>query len=700
MGWTADRHRQRADSCPGRPAVGMDLGHCHHVFHLYPFDTGHVWRFCISQGACRANLALSADRPRPARGRRRGSLKNGRNRNFFAASNMEELIGKLWHNWVTRAAGGHYPAAAVTLPEVEKTAGILFRAFGGDPGLKVAAATAEHHGARRNWVQRLAGSNERIANARRDAETLRLPPEIAAFPDKSLNRDLYLWLAALAACDTTPERGWLIRNQNACSEALRRYPGLQPRYERLVAAHIASRLAPDSMQADEAAQEAAIRQALHSPGSVAGLPPLTNSRAKPPQPVLLWRIGNPEDRTSTTPADPGDPLPPEGSASQDAQRDAHKAEQVETPDNKNPMLAMFRAESLPTWAEYVRVNRAYDDDDDPNAKDAARDLDRLSLTRDGQTAKSRVKFDLDLPSAAEDDTPLGPGLKLPEWDYRKGILQPEHCLLQPMIADRAMPTGLPAELSATAKKLRGQFAALAPQRRWLKAQPDGPELDVDACVRNHADRASGHTPDSGGFLAQARCERDLACLLLADLSMSTDAPISDSHRIVDVIRDSLLLFSEALTATGDRFGIYGFSSLRRQNIRFHLLKDFGERYDATARGRILAIKPGYYTRMGAAIRQAAGILAEQAASRRLLLILTDGKPNDLDLYDARYGIEDTRMAVHEARRLGLMPFCVTIDREAGSYLPYLFGPAGFCVIRKPEELPQRLPLLYAQLTRQ
>ena len=269
-----------------------------------------------------------------------------------------------------------------------------------------------------------------------------------------------------------------------------------------------------------------------------------------------------------------------------------------------------------------------------------------------------------------------------------------------MIARDATPAALPADLAATAKKLRGQFAALAPQRRWMKAQPDGPELDVDACVRNVADRASGHTPDIGSYLAQARCERDLACLLLADLSMSTDAWISDSHRIVDVIRDSLLLFAEAMSATGDRFGIYGFSSLRRQNIRFHLLKDFASRYDGLARGRILAIKPGYYTRMGAALRQASTILAEQPAGRRLLLIITDGKPNDLDLYDSRYGIEDTRMAVFEARRLGLTPFCVTIDREAGAYLPYLFGPAGFCVIRKPEELPRRLPLLYAQLTRQ
>ncbi|HEX5675881.1 MAG TPA: nitric oxide reductase, partial [Azonexus sp.] len=92
---------------------------------------------------------------------------------------MEEFVGKLWHNWVTKTAAGHYPQAVVKLAEIEKTAGILFRAFGGDPGLNVAAATSETHGARRRWLQRVAGSNEKAALARRDAETLRLPPEIA-----------------------------------------------------------------------------------------------------------------------------------------------------------------------------------------------------------------------------------------------------------------------------------------------------------------------------------------------------------------------------------------------------------------------------------------------------------------------------------------------------------------------------------------
>jgi hypothetical protein len=135
---------------------------------------------------------------------------------------------------------GHRPPPGTTRrprsswPRSKRTAGILFRAFGGDPGLNVAAATADTHGARRRWLQRVAGSNEKVALARRDAETLRLPPEIAAFPEKALNRDLYLWLAALAATDVAPDQPWFIRNQLASQAALTRYPGLRPRYERLV----------------------------------------------------------------------------------------------------------------------------------------------------------------------------------------------------------------------------------------------------------------------------------------------------------------------------------------------------------------------------------------------------------------------------------------------------------------------------------
>ncbi|HSG23626.1 MAG TPA: nitric oxide reductase, partial [Azonexus sp.] len=286
---------------------------------------------------------------------------------------MEEFVGKLWHNWVTKTAGGHYPEAVVKLAEVEKTVGILFRALGGDPGLKVAAATGEAHGARRKWLQRIAGSGEKQALARRDAETLRLPPEITAFPEKSLNRDLYLWLAAIAASDVVPNAPWFIRNQRASQAALATFPGLRSRYERLVAAHISGRIAPEQLQPDEAAQELAIRQALRQPTTVDGLPPLNSRKSRPPQPVLLWLIAA-ETLIAGKLADPDEHLPPEGSGSGETEKQAHKAEQVETPDNQAPMLVMFRAESLPTWAEYVKVNRAYDDEEDPNAKNVANDL--------------------------------------------------------------------------------------------------------------------------------------------------------------------------------------------------------------------------------------------------------------------------------------------------------------------------------------
>jgi nitric oxide reductase NorD protein len=115
--------------------------------------------------------------------------------------------------------------------------------------------------------------------------------------------------------------------------------------------------------------------------------------------------------------------------------------------------------------------------------------------------------------------------------------------------------------------------------------------------------------------------------------------------------------------------------------------------------RVGAIKPGYYTRMGAAMRWATKCLAARAERQRLLLILTDGKPNDIDVYEGRWGIEDTRHAVQESRAAGLLPFCLSIDEEAHEYLPHLFGRHGWSHVRRPTELPARLATVYARMTR-
>lgn len=612
---------------------------------------------------------------------------------------MEEYVGELWHKLVTRAADKQHAEAAVSLDEISKTAAIFFRALGGDAGLNLSAAPATRHGARRRWMERLASSGERVELSWRDGETLRLPERIGLFSERSLNRDLYLWLVALSAADVDDNLPWILRNQAATNVTLERFPGLAPRYCRLVEALLPLRPSPTDLPAAEAAQESAIRQALQKPGSVHALPPSKT----PFHPVPLWTHPTPPvSAASKVATNNGAPEREQADNTNIAKsRRKHSAERTDMPDGKDGFLMMFRAESLFSWTEYIKVNRPQDEEDDlDSAAQAAEDMDSMTVARDSETSVAKLRFDLDLPPAGEDDSPLGEGISLPEWDYKKQLLQPDYCRLQEVVSQQTEPCELPPQLRRTAKRLRSQFQALAPTRTWLKGQQEGEEIDLDAWVRQEADLLSGTHPDNRGvYRAQVNQQRDLACLLLADLSLSTDAYASDHARVIDVIRDSLFLFSEALSATGDRFAMYGFSSLKRGNVRFNHLKSFNERYDSAVRGRIQAIKPGYYTRMGAAIRHATTLLVAQPQRQRLLLLLTDGKPNDLDRYEGRYGIEDTRMALHEARQQGLRPFCVTIDIEANEYLPHLFGAGGFAVIRKPEDLPKELPLLYAQMTR-
>ncbi len=611
---------------------------------------------------------------------------------------MEEYVGELWHKLVTRLADKQHAESVVSLDEISKTAAIFFRALGGDAGLSLSAAPATRHGARRGWKERLASSGERIELSWRDGETLRLPERIAIFSERDLNRDLYLWLVALSAVNVDDSLPWIIRNQTATLVTLERFPGLLSRYHRLVNALLPLRTSPASLPTDEAAQETVIRQALLQPGSVESLPP----SKKPFQPVPLWTHPSPPVRINNKVRISNGA--PERAQSDDENmvksRKKHSAERTDMPDGKDGFLMMFRAESLFSWTEYINVNRPQDEEDNiENAALAAEDMDSMTVARDGETSVAKLRFDLDLPPAGEDDTPLGEGIPLPEWDYKKQIMQPDYCRLQEFVSPQAQSCELPPQLRRTARRLRSQFQALAPSRIWLKGQQDGEEIDLDAWVRHEADLLSGtHAYHRGIYRAQVNQQRDLACLLLADLSLSTDAYASDHARVIDVIRDSLFLFSEALSATGDSFAMYGFSSLKRGNVRFNHLKSFDDQYDGLVRARIQAIKPGYYTRMGAAIRQSSVLLAKQPQRQRLLLILTDGKPNDLDRYEGRYGIEDTRMALHGARQQGLRPFCVTIDNEANEYLPHLFGAGGYIVIRKPEDLPKELPLLYAQMT--
>jgi nitric oxide reductase NorD protein len=609
---------------------------------------------------------------------------------------MEEKVGEIWHRFITKAANTHYPEAVVTLASVSRTAGIMFRALGGDGALQIRASNAMEHHARRTFLQRIAGSNQHVELAWRDEDALILPSEIDYFPESSLNRDLYLWLATLAVAEVNDDAAWFSRNQQFTLQTIRRFPGIHARYKRLVEAHLKQRGSIDKLPADEAIQEQAIRQALLNPGSVEQLPHAKQA----PRPVPLWlHPFPPVPHPGTTRADE-DEQQEKGETLNINDDKRRKSERVDKPETEDKGLITIRMESIFGWGEFIKLDRASDDEDDlESAANALEDMEKISVSQDSKPSSGALRFDLDLPAADNDDLVLSDGILLPEWDYKKRELIADYCRLLPMITADATACDLPEHLRSTAKKLRAQFQQLAPARYWQHGQQEGSEIDLDAFLRFSGDRAAGQVAAFDGLYRDLRTgQRDLACLLLADLSLSTDSWINDEMRVIDVIRDSLFLFAESLSATGDRFSMYGFSSRKRDPIRYHQLKTFDEPYNSNIRGRINEIKPGYYTRLGAAIRHSAQLLKDQPANRRLLLILTDGKPNDLDRYEGRYGIEDTRQAIHEARQLGLQPFCVTIDTKATEYLPHIFGHGSFVVIHKPSQLPKELPLLYASLT--
>lgn len=614
---------------------------------------------------------------------------------------MEEQVGALWHKLITRAADNQHPQAAVFLHDIQKSIGIYFRALGGDSGLQVEIADATTNFAQRNLLQRIAGSNAKIQLAWRDERSLRLPPSIAWFEHSELNTDLYYWLASLAAVqDATisseKNQSWFNLNQALTLSAFKHFPGIKPRYQRLLQAHLKQRPELTKLNAEQTRVEDAIQKALINPGSLDNLP----VSRYPPQPVPLWLHPDPPITISSSAQDEESSQAQGGQSRELEDMAQRQAERVNEPESDRGLITV-RMENIFTMGEFVNVDRGTEDEDDMDrAEDVARDLDKLSVSHNGAASKSRLKFDLDLPSAHADDVILDDGILLPEWDWKAQKLLPDRCRIVQMLAADAEPCLLPAHLSRTAKRLRDQFQAITPARTWQRAQMDGQDIDLDAYIRYTSDRAAGHQVAAENLYREIRSgARDLACLLLADLSLSTDSYINDRHRTIDVIRDSLYLFAESLNATGDRFSMLGFSTRRRDPIRVHQIKNFDEAYNASIRGRIEAIKPGYYTRLGAGIRHAARLLLNEGNGRRLLLILTDGKPNDLDQYEGRYGIEDTRQAVIEARQAGLQPFCVTIDKKGNDYLPHIFGNGAFVVIRNPQQLPRKLPQLYALLTR-
>jgi nitric oxide reductase NorD protein len=303
---------------------------------------------------------------------------------------------------------------------------------------------------------------------------------------------------------------------------------------------------------------------------------------------------------------------------------------------------------------------------------------------------------------ARTTTPRLDAAVYPEWDWRAGGYVPRAASVRQVPAldgDGAWPAAVLRHHAATVRRLREKFERLQARRLRLSRQRDGDELDLSACVSALADLRAGLPVDDRLYSVTRPARRGLAILLLVDISGSTSDEVARGVRIIDLEKVALLLTAQALDALGDAYAVLTFSGQGAHGVRMRSVKDFGERNGEAVRRRMGALQPEGYTRLGAAVRHAGALLSRIDAGHRLLLIISDGKPNDVDDYSGRYGVEDSRQAISEARRAGIFPFCLTVDRSASAYLPRIFGTAGHEILRRPEQLPLALSGLVQHLLR-
>ena len=631
----------------------------------------------------------------------------------------EETVGKLWHAFASRLdAPEVHHGAAVGLSEVGGRLAVLFRGLGGSHAVELRPVSEEVSRHRLSLLRRLGTEVETVPQASFDGEILRLPESLAVFPFHEANAALFVWLTAMAAHapgyieDDDPLRAdlrALAQVEDTIRNTFLTAPGLKPLYSDLCEGVLYQR-ATTSLPPVENRIECLIRSmlgadielpenvlALQAKIRTGDLSDISAPRGyRPFRPIPLWpnmrdvvfSTGSAVESRDTEGA-------PEEASGKTVKARRRKSEQAERKDS----LILHKFEAILSWAEFLNLNRRVDDDDDDSAKKAVDDQDEIGLGQISKAPATRLKLHLDLAPEDVDRERLSGKLLYPEWDVRTGRYLPQHVCVLTSPAEADPDKDILAKDPRAARRVRAvkrQFEALRPGRVSTRGHLEGDDLDMDAAVRSEVERSATGVNNERVWIQTRPEARDLAVSILLDVSRSTESAVT-GRAVIDIEREALTALAWGLDACGDSFAISAFSSLKRQRVYVQTCKRFGEPMSVAVEHRISSLKPGFYTRLGAAMRHTSSELAKQHHKRKLLLVITDGKPNDLDHYEGRHGIEDTRMAVREARRAGQSVYGVTIDKTGKSWFPRLFGQGGFAVIPHPDKLTQALPQIYRQL---
>jgi nitric oxide reductase NorD protein len=591
---------------------------------------------------------------------------------------FEESMGKVWDKYLNKKVHKFDEDARVNFEDISTTLAIFHRLLGGEKAKELRITDKRTLEISRTLLEKLSFLGKEFFLTWQDDNSLYLPASLAYLPTKQENEMLYYWLVAMAIQCDTKDASILEQNKNATEFLVKKYSGFALFYENAITILTQKYEELSYLKSLENNNEEDLIDAHPSPLWIY------------PSALTLKIAKNGE-------SDEEEPTREESDDKVDELQMKKQSEQIDDKHETDGFLA-FLPESLMSIFEQVNVDRCEDDSFDEDALYHAEDLDEVTIGQKQANLSARIKMDLELQVDETIIYPLGKGHFVDEWDYKKGDYLKNYAHILPHVTMNVVPMELPARLNKTVRKIHRELDLLKLDRIKNDKLPYGDEIDIDSWIEytSHQDKSMHHQKF---YTTYERKTRDMATLLLADISLSTEGGITQEVRIIDVIKDSLMVFSEALEKLEDKFAIYTFSSLQNKKVYFHIIKNFKDKYNDLIRGRIDTIKPEYYTRMGAAIREATKILDKQQSANKLLLIVSDGKPNDEDRYDGRYGIEDTKKAIEEIKKKGITPFCITVDLDAKEYLSYLFGRDGYAVVRDGQKLPKILTDVYINLTK-
>ncbi|MCC7332507.1 MAG: VWA domain-containing protein [Flavobacteriales bacterium] len=386
--------------------------------------------------------------------------------------------------------------------------------------------------------------------------------------------------------------------------------------------------------------------------------------------------------------------------------DANASDEVETVAiNQKQMednVATNNFEKVDTLSEFNGTFKEMDGDDTlSDDEEAIRELNLKHTVRTDEKNHSVYKAEFVNSKAniiVENKLDAGYFLHYDEWDYKNRVYKPNFCKVYPKkVGEKFSNYALKTlkENEKTKKALLNLFTKIHNEYEKVERVTSGEEIDLDAVIDALTDLYSKKTPSDKIYTTKRKKKKDLSVLILMDTSLSSEG-YTNNEKVLDVEKTSVLLFGEVLNEFGISFQIDTFSSRTRNNCSYKSIKTFNENW-VTARNRIGAIEAEDYTRIGTALRHAGKLLEKEKTSRKWIILLSDGKPNDYDTYEGIYGIEDVKKALQELNNKHIHSFSLAIEAQAKYYLPQMFGHNNYNILPKPSDLPFAFGKFYKKI---